>query len=129
MRIAGSTNQRVANGPGRSLTAGFGSRTRCQWSGFRRACESSSSGVAASTPMLWRKLAWMPEKTALRIEVRCAGVVEKDAPSDLPVYPEVPYAFFGFHPGLRRTFHLLDVRYPQVYRTQPLGASRKLSAD
>ena len=29
--------------------------------------------------------------------------------------------------GLRRTFHLLDVRYPQVYRTQPLGATRKLS--
>jgi hypothetical protein len=48
-------------------------------------------------------------------------------PSDLPVYPEVPYAFFGFHPGLLRTFHLLDVRYPQVYRTQPLGASRKLT--
>ena len=23
-----------------------------------------------------------------------------NAPSDLPVYPEVPYAFFGFHPGL-----------------------------
>src|SRR5947208_13133612 len=69
----------------------------------------------------------MPEKTAFRIEVRCAGVVEKDAPSDLPVYPEVPYAFFGFHPGLLRTFHLLDVRYPQVYRTQPLGASRKLT--
>jgi hypothetical protein len=39
----------------------------------------------------------------------------------------VPYAFFGFHPGLPRTFHLLDVRYPQVYRTQPLGASRKLT--
>jgi hypothetical protein len=39
----------------------------------------------------------------------------------------VPYAFFGFHPGLRRSFHLLDVRYPQVYRTQPLGASRKLT--
>src|SRR2546426_9332192 len=77
--------------------------------------------------MLWRKLAWMPEKAALRIEVRCAGVVEKDAPSDLPVYPEVPYAFFGFHPGLPRTFHLLDVRYPQVYRTQPLGATRKLT--
>jgi hypothetical protein len=55
--------------------------------------------------------------------------VENDAPSDLPVYPEVPYAFFGFQPGLRQTFHLLDVRYPQVYRTQPLGASRKLSAD
>jgi hypothetical protein len=55
--------------------------------------------------------------------------VQKDAPSDLPVYPEVPYAFFGFHPGLPRTFHLLDVRYPQVYRTQPLGASRKLTGD
>ncbi|HVH63824.1 MAG TPA: hypothetical protein VNA65_09495, partial [Candidatus Dormibacteraeota bacterium] len=49
------------------------------------------------------------------------------APRDLPVYPEVPYAFFGFHPGLPRTFHLLDVRYPQVYRTQPLGATRKLT--
>ena len=52
---------------------------------------------------------------------------KRDAPRDLPVYPEVPYAFFGFHPGLLRTFHLLDVRYPQVYRTQPLGATRKLS--
>src|SRR5207245_10036606 len=56
------------------------------------------------------------------------GVLGKsNAPRDLPVYPEVPYAFFGFHPGLLRTFHLLDVRYPQVYRTQPLGASRKLT--
>src|SRR5260370_22134151 len=55
------------------------------------------------------------------------GLWKTDAPSDLPVYPEVPYAFFGFHPGLPRTFHLLDVRYPQVYRTQPLGASRKLT--
>ena len=54
---------------------------------------------------------------------------KSDAPRDLPVYPEVPYAFFGFHPGLRRSFHLLDVRYPQVYRTQPLGASRKLTGD
>ena len=79
--------------------------------------------------MLWRKLARKPQKSAIRIEEGCAGVVEKDAPSDLPVYPEVPYAFFGFHPGSRRTFHLLDVRYPQVYRTQPLGASRKLTGD
>ena len=55
------------------------------------------------------------------------GLWKTHAPSDLPVYPEVPYAFFGFHPELPRTFHLLDVRYPQVYRTQPLGASRKLS--
>ena len=57
------------------------------------------------------------------------GLWKTNAPSDLPVYPEVPYAFFGFHPGLRRTFHLLDVRYPQVYRTQPLGATRKLTGD
>jgi hypothetical protein len=57
------------------------------------------------------------------------GLWKTDAPSDLPVYPEVPYAFFGFHPGLPRTFHLLDVRYPQVYRTQPLGALRKLTGD
>ena len=55
------------------------------------------------------------------------GLWKTDDPSDLPVYPEVPYAFFGFHSGLPRPFHLLDVRYPQVYRTQPLGASRKLS--
>ena len=54
---------------------------------------------------------------------------KSNAPRDLPVYPEVPYAFFGFHPGSPRTFHLLDVRYPQVYRTQPLGASRKLTGD
>jgi hypothetical protein len=75
-------------------------------------------------------LAKKPKKTAFRIEKGAVqGLWKKDAPSDLPVYPEVPYAFFGFHPGLRRTFHLLDVRYPQVYRTQPLGASRKLSAD
>jgi hypothetical protein len=57
------------------------------------------------------------------------GLWKTHAPSDLPVYPEVPYAFFGFHPGLPRTFHLLDVRYPQVYRTQPLGALRKLTGD
>ena len=57
------------------------------------------------------------------------GLWKTHAPSDLPVYPEVPYAFFGFHPGLPRTFPLLDVRYPQVYRTQPLGASRKLTGD
>src|ERR1700716_1408222 len=57
----------------------------------------------------------------------CRACGKTHAPSDLPVYPEVPYAFFGFHPGLPRTFHLLDVRYPQVYRTQPLGASRKLT--
>jgi hypothetical protein len=39
----------------------------------------------------------------------CAGVVEKDAPSDLPVYPEVPYAFFGFQlaPSTYSTFGIL----------------------
>jgi hypothetical protein len=57
------------------------------------------------------------------------GLWKTNDPSDLPVYPEVPYAFFGFHAGLPRPFHLLDVRYPQVYRTQPLGASRKLTGD
>ncbi len=55
------------------------------------------------------------------------GLWKTDDPSGLPVYPEVPYAFFGFQPGLPWTFHLLDVRYPQVYRTQPLGALRKLT--
>ena len=39
-----------------------------------------------------------------------------------------PMRFSVSNHGLRQTFHLLDVRYPQVYRTQPLGASRKLSA-
>ena len=38
-----------------------------------------------------------------------------------------PMRFSVSSHGLRRTFHLLDVRYPQVYRTQPLGASRKLT--
>ena len=38
-----------------------------------------------------------------------------------------PMRFSVSSNGLRRTFHLLDVRYPQVYRTQPLGASRKLT--
>ncbi len=33
-----------------------------------------------------------------------------------------PMRFSVSSHGLRRTFHLLDVRYPQVYRTQPLGA-------
>jgi len=40
-----------------------------------------------------------------------------------------PMRFSVSSRGLRQTFHLLDVRYPQVYRTQPLGARRKLSAD
>ncbi len=38
-----------------------------------------------------------------------------------------PMRFSVSSNGLRRTFHLLDVRYPQVYRTQPLGATRKLT--
>ena len=38
-----------------------------------------------------------------------------------------PMRFSVSSNGLRHAFHLLDVRYPQVYRTQPLGASRKLT--
>ena len=80
--------------------------------------------------MLWTKRARKRAEGDFRIEGRAVQALwKRDAPRDLPVYPEVPYAFFGFHPGLPRTFHLLDVRYPQVYRTQPLGALRKLSAD
>jgi len=41
-----------------------------------------------------------------------SGSLERSAPTDLPVYPEVPYAFFRLPPPTweGRDFHLLDVR-------------------
>src|SRR6202011_658079 len=51
--------------------------------------------------MLWTKRARKHESGAFRIEERAVHPLWKtDAPRDLPVYPEVPYAFFGFQPRL-----------------------------
>src|SRR5437588_12523807 len=50
---------------------------------------------------LWTKLAQKHARWAFRIEKGAVDALGKrDAPRDLPVYPEVPYAFFGFQPRL-----------------------------
>src|SRR3989441_13162787 len=51
--------------------------------------------------MLWTTRAWRRARGDFRIEKRAVDALwKRDAPRDLPVYPEVPYAFFGFQQRL-----------------------------
>src|SRR5437899_7101076 len=53
------------------------------------------------TAMLWTKRARKRRSGDFRIEERGVHPLwKRDAPRDLPVYPEVPYAFFAFQPRL-----------------------------
>src|SRR6266849_1771064 len=88
-------------GRSRSPTAGSTTRIRCLSRASRTACGGCCGRVRLWTPTLWTKRARKGASGVFRIEKRAVQALwKRDAPRDLPVYPEVPYAFFGFQPRL-----------------------------
>src|SRR6266851_1211963 len=103
-------------------------RTFNRWRAWRTACGGCCASASKWTQTLWTKLARKRARGDFRIERGLCTPCGKEMPKETFLFTlKYPMRFSVSSHGSRRTFHLLDVRYPQVYRTQPLGATRKLS--
>src|SRR5229473_6424773 len=101
MATGASMRRRANRGRSRSPTSGFATRTPCRWRALVTAFRACCACVYVWIVMLWTKRAWKRASGDFRIEDRGVEALwKRDAPRDLPVYPEVPYAFFGFQQRL-----------------------------
>src|SRR5467141_3734015 len=101
MATAASTSRRASPGRSRSPTTGCITKTPSRWHAWRRACGGCCASASKSMRTLWTKRARKRAGGDFRIEGGAVHALwKRDAPRDLPVYPEVPYAFFGFQQRL-----------------------------